>query len=71
MILKEKINLAAQKWAIDTKKKFPHLSEPEFIAGAEWAITEMQKLQKKEPCENCGEICDTISTGEMCANCFC
>lgn len=37
MLTEEKIKLAAQKWAIDEKKKWPHLSAPEFIAGAKWA----------------------------------
>jgi len=44
MIDKNKIKLAAQKWAIDTKKKFPHLSEPEFMAGAEWALSQVDQL---------------------------
>lgn len=44
MIDKNKIKSAAQKWAIDTKKKFPHLSEPEFIAGAEWAFGQIDPL---------------------------
>lgn len=53
MITKEKIALAAQKWAVDTKKKFPHLSEPEFIAGAEWAFS------KVDP--RCDEILEKIN----------
>lgn len=44
MIDKKNIKSAAQKWAIDTKKKFPHLSEPEFIAGAEWALEQVDPL---------------------------
>lgn len=44
MIDKNKIKFAAQKWAIDTQKKFPHLSEPEFIAGAEWALIQVDPL---------------------------
>lgn len=44
MIDQNKIKLAAQKWAIDTKKKFPHLSEPQFIAGAEWALSQVDPL---------------------------
>lgn len=44
MIDQSKIQRAAQKWAIDTKKKFPHLSQPEFIAGAEWALKQVDPL---------------------------
>ena len=44
MITENDVKLAAKKWAIDTKKKFPHLSEPEFIAGAKWAINKLDPL---------------------------
>lgn len=44
MIDQNKIEIAAKKWAIDTKKKFPHLSEPEFIAGANWALNQVDPI---------------------------
>jgi hypothetical protein len=43
MLDKNKIEFAAQKWAMDNGKKFPHLSVPEFIAGAMWAIQEIER----------------------------
>ena len=70
MIDKSKIKFAARKWAIDTKKKFPHLSEPEFIAGAEWAIAEIEN-QKMETCDNCGRKGAPVILGEACPHCYC
>ena len=57
MIDKNKITLAAQKWAIDTKKNFPHLSEPEFIAGAEWAFEQVDPL-----CNDGAEIIEKLQS---------
>lgn len=55
MINQESIKFAAQKWAIDTNKKFPHLSEPEFIAGAKWALSEVDPL-----CNSAAEIVEKL-----------
>lgn len=57
MITKDKIAAAANKWAVDTKKKFPHLSEPEFKAGAEWALKQVEPI-----CGDAAEIIEKLQT---------
>lgn len=56
MIDTKKIEAAAHKWAIDNKRKFPHLTIPEFMAGAMWAIAEIEKngLENAVKCPKCG-----------------
>lgn len=38
------IEAAALKWAIDNKRKFPHLTIPEFVAGAKWALMQIEPV---------------------------
>jgi len=52
----KRIEAAAQKWAIDNKRKFPHLTIQEFIAGALWALSQVEATENTEAvkCKTCG-----------------
>jgi len=44
MIDKNKIKLAAQKWQVGNRQKKHDLSDAGFIAGAYWALSQLDEL---------------------------
>lgn len=72
MIDIKKIEAAAQKWAIDNKRKFPHLTIPEFTAGALWAIKEIENKEIADAvkCKYCGSTDLFLDHGVVrCSDC--